>query len=79
MPSALPATDDIAIDAGSLSTAVARIWAALGIHVADAQTVAADLVAADLEGIPSHGVMLVPMYVERLISGSVSRHSLGTS
>ena len=77
MPSALPAADDIAIDAGSLSAAVARIWAALGIHAADAETVAADLVAADLEGIPSHGVMLVPMYVERLISGSVSRHSLG--
>jgi LDH2 family malate/lactate/ureidoglycolate dehydrogenase len=77
MPGASPVTSDIAIDAASLSAAVARIWSALGVDAADAETVAADLVAADLEGIPSHGVMLVPLYVERLISGSVSRHSRG--
>jgi LDH2 family malate/lactate/ureidoglycolate dehydrogenase len=28
-----------------------------------------------MRGIPSHGVLLVPMYVERLRSGSVSRHT----
>jgi LDH2 family malate/lactate/ureidoglycolate dehydrogenase len=39
--------------------------------------VAADLVAADLEGIASHGVMLLPMYVERINKGSVSRRSAG--
>ena len=77
MSSASSAPDNIAIDAGSLSTAVARIWAALGLDVADAQTVAADLVAADLEGIPSHGVMLVPMYVERFLGGSVSPRGHG--
>jgi LDH2 family malate/lactate/ureidoglycolate dehydrogenase len=43
----------------------------------DAQVVAADLVAADLEGIASHGVMLLPMYVERINKGSVSRRSAG--
>ena len=77
MPSGSPSSGDVAIDAGTLSAAVARIWLALGIDAADAETVAADLVAADLEGIPSHGVMLVPMYVERLLSGSVSRYSRG--
>jgi LDH2 family malate/lactate/ureidoglycolate dehydrogenase len=50
---------------------------AVGIAAADAQVVAADLVAADLEGIASHGVMLVPMYVERINKGSVSRRSAG--
>jgi LDH2 family malate/lactate/ureidoglycolate dehydrogenase len=30
------------------------------------------LVAADLLGVPSHGVLLVPMYVERIPHGSVS-------
>jgi LDH2 family malate/lactate/ureidoglycolate dehydrogenase len=50
---------------------------AVGIAAADAQVVAADLVAADVEGIASHGVMLVPMYVERINKGSVSRRSAG--
>lgn len=67
----------VAIDAQRLISAVADIFAAVGIAVADAQVVAADLVAADLEGIASHGVMLVPMYVERIKNGSVSRRSAG--
>jgi LDH2 family malate/lactate/ureidoglycolate dehydrogenase len=35
------------------------------------------LVAADLEGIASHGVMLVPMYIDRINQGSVSPRSVG--
>jgi LDH2 family malate/lactate/ureidoglycolate dehydrogenase len=58
-----------------LTAAVARIFTALGLAPADAAVVADDLVAADLEGIASHGVMLVPMYVDRMLAGSVSlRH-----
>ena len=45
------------------------IFAALGIAQADAEVVANDLVLADLEGIGSHGVMLVPMYVDRILQG----------
>jgi LDH2 family malate/lactate/ureidoglycolate dehydrogenase len=71
------AADTVAIDAQRLTAAVADIFAAVGIAAADAQLVAADLVAADLEGIASHGVMLVPMYVERINKGSVSRRSTG--
>jgi LDH2 family malate/lactate/ureidoglycolate dehydrogenase len=56
---------------------VADIFTAAGIAAADAQVVAADLVAADLEGIASHGVMLLPMYIERINKGSVSRRSAG--
>src|SRR5215470_783064 len=67
----------VAIDARRLISAVADIFTAAGIAAADAQVVAADLVAADLEGIASHGVMLVPMYIERINSGSVSRRSTG--
>ena len=52
---------------------VQRVFAALGLPEGAALAVAQSLVAADLEGIPSHGVMLVPMYVERLRAGSVSR------
>jgi LDH2 family malate/lactate/ureidoglycolate dehydrogenase len=55
------AAGSVAIDAQRLISAVADIFMAVGIAAADAQVVAADLVAADLEGIASHGVMLVPM------------------
>src|SRR5438034_1817858 len=71
------ATGAVPIDAQRLTSVVADIFTACGIAVADAQIVAADLVAADLEGIASHGVMLVPMYVDRINQGSVSRRSAG--
>jgi LDH2 family malate/lactate/ureidoglycolate dehydrogenase len=67
----------VAVDAQRLISAVGDILTAVGIAAADARLVAADLVAADLEGIPSHGVMLLPMYVERIDKGSVSRASAG--
>jgi len=51
---------------------VADIFAKLGVPPAAAHLVAESIVAADVEGIPSHGVMLVPMYVDRMLAGSVS-------
>src|SRR4029450_9162182 len=74
---AADAPGSVAIDAQRLISAVADIFMAVGIAAADAQVVAADLVAADVEGIASHGVMLVPMYVEGINKGSVSRRSAG--
>jgi LDH2 family malate/lactate/ureidoglycolate dehydrogenase len=68
----------VAIDARRLTAAVTDVLVAAGIRAQDAETVAADLVAADLEGIASHGVMLLPMYVERIVKGSVSRASSGS-
>lgn len=72
---ALP--DRVLVEARRLADTVARIFAALGIAQADAETVANDLALAELEGIGSHGVMLVPMYVDRILAGSVSRRSRG--
>ena len=63
--------------ADALVRAVADCFLAAGIPAADAASVAEDLVAADLEGVASHGVMLVPMYIERIRSGSVSKLSRG--
>lgn len=60
------------VDAGALSAAVSAIFARLGVADAAAARVADALVEADLEGIASHGVMLVPMYAQRLRSGSVT-------
>src|SRR5262249_41169831 len=76
MPADAAGAGAVAIDAQRLISAIADIFAAVGIAVEDAQ-VAADLVAADLEGISSHGVMLLPMYIERINKGSVSRRSAG--
>jgi len=67
----------IRIEAEKLASVVADIFVALGIAPADARLVADDLVLADLEGIGSHGVMLLPMYVERIQKGSVSTASRG--
>ncbi len=60
-----------------LTDAVTRIFIALGMAPDDAAVVADDLVAADLEGVASHGVMLVPMYVDRMLTGSVSTRRAG--
>jgi len=75
--SASSATAAKGIEAHRLAAAVAAIFAAVGIRPEDAAIVAEDLVAADLEGVASHGVMLLPMYVARIAEGSVSRKSLG--
>jgi LDH2 family malate/lactate/ureidoglycolate dehydrogenase len=56
-----------------LSAFVAGLFAAVGVAPAAAARVAGGLVDADTEGLRSHGVMLVDMYVERLRQGSVSR------
>lgn len=71
------AEGDGGISAAALVDAVAAIFVATGVARADAHTVAEDLVAADVEGVASHGVMLVPMYVDRLRAGSVSKASRG--
>jgi LDH2 family malate/lactate/ureidoglycolate dehydrogenase len=74
---ASPLPDRVLVDAKRLGDTVARIFVALGIAPTDAETVANDLVIAELEGVGSHGVMLVPMYVERILKGSVSKRSQG--
>jgi len=51
---------------------VAEIFARLGVPAEAARLSAAALVAADVEGMSSHGVTLVPLYVERILAGSVS-------
>ena len=68
----------IDIAAADLLSLVARIFTVSGLREADANRVAEGLVNADLEGLPSHGVMLAEMYVDRLRAGSVSTKSAGT-
>lgn len=49
----------------------AQVLQSCKVPAADAQFTAASLVEADLQGVASHGCMLLPMYVERLLAGSV--------
>ena len=79
MPSVSGSTapEPVRVEAQRLIAAASRIFSALGVTPKDARTVAEDLVTADLEGVASHGVMLLPMYVDRLMQGSVSRRDSG--
>jgi LDH2 family malate/lactate/ureidoglycolate dehydrogenase len=78
MASAAPApSEKRAVGAAELTAAVVAILAGAGVRREDAAVVAEDLVAADLEGVASHGVMLVPMYLDRFLAGSISRLSAG--
>jgi LDH2 family malate/lactate/ureidoglycolate dehydrogenase len=56
----------------ALKSFVAEVFTRLGVPPEAAWMSAAALVAADVEGMSSHGVVLVPMYVERMLEGSVS-------
>jgi LDH2 family malate/lactate/ureidoglycolate dehydrogenase len=60
------------VPAEALRTAAARVFAALGLPEDAAGAIAAGLVDADMRGIPSHGLMLVPMYADRMRAGSVT-------
>lgn len=66
------------VSAGWLREATATIFIAAGFDPPAAGEIADALIDADLRGTPSHGVMLVPMYVERLRAGSVTRATSAT-
>jgi LDH2 family malate/lactate/ureidoglycolate dehydrogenase len=57
----------------ALTDWICTLFMKTGVPQSPARLVAESLVAADLEGIASHGVMLVPMYVDRLLAGSISK------
>jgi len=67
------------VPAADLRDFVARLFMAAGVSAAAAESVAEGLVEADLEGLPSHGVMLTDMYIERLRKGSVSLSTSATT
>ncbi len=68
----MPDDRSVCIPAPDLIATTARVFGALGLPDHAAAAVAEGLVDADMRGIPSHGLMLVPMYAERIRAGSVS-------
>jgi len=73
----MPDDRSVRIPAPDLLAATARLFGALGLPDAAAKAVAEGLVDADMRGIPSHGLMLVPMYAERIGAGSVTTATEG--
>tara|TARA_B110001450_G_scaffold249604_1_gene267198 strand:- start:3807 stop:4862 length:1056 start_codon:yes stop_codon:yes gene_type:complete len=67
----------VVFDGTQLRKDIATLFEAAGLNKAGAADVADALVEADEEGVFSHGTMLVPMYVERLQKGSLSKGSKG--
>jgi LDH2 family malate/lactate/ureidoglycolate dehydrogenase len=67
----------VRIPASALLGATARVFGALGLPEQAAAAVAEGLVDGDMRGIPSHGLMLVPMYAERIQAGSVTTAAAG--
>jgi hypothetical protein len=65
-------SDRVTVAPSWLRSAVTSIFTEAGLSTNAAETVAESLVAAEMRGINSHGALLVPMYVERLLAGSVS-------
>ena len=62
----------IQVEADVLSKFVAALFCACGAPAGVANKVAQSLVDSELSGQSSHGVMLVDMYVDRLLNGSVA-------
>jgi LDH2 family malate/lactate/ureidoglycolate dehydrogenase/quinol monooxygenase YgiN len=74
--SALPALDvakenpERSVAAGELLALAVDIFARAGVPVDEAQIVANALVEADLRGMQSHGVLRIPIYVEKIRAGA---------
>jgi ureidoglycolate dehydrogenase (NAD+) len=60
------------IDQAALAGFCREVLTRVGLGTEDAATVAGSLVAADLRGVSSHGVMRLPIYVERIRRGLVA-------
>jgi len=70
--SAMPTSSPARVPVAALVDLTAAIFVAAKVPAADARYAAESLITADCEGIGSHGAMLVPMYVDRLLAGSIA-------
>lgn len=70
-PSPAPALaeDDRVVDADALAAFARELFARVGLPAEDAALVAESLVLADLRGMQSHGVLRIPIYVEKIRAG----------
>src|SRR5687768_9194691 len=69
--------ETVAISVDDLRAFTLDLLQAAGVPAAAARSVADGLLAADMEGQPSHGLMLLTMYLDRIAGGSVSASGEG--
>lgn len=67
-----PAAGKIRVAVEALTDVVARLFVAAGLGETAGRTMAAALIEAEQQGLPSHGLMHLPLYLDRLRAGSVS-------
>ena len=63
--------DDLRISASWAHDAVVRSLGAVGVPADHAEIVADQLIAADLRGVDTHGLLRLPVYVRRIRSGEL--------
>jgi LDH2 family malate/lactate/ureidoglycolate dehydrogenase len=68
---------DILISAPELTTLAAQLLDAIGVPPAKSRLVAESLVAANLRGVDSHGVQLLPYYIEQIEWGDMDVQAHG--
>ena len=68
---------DVLIPASELTPFAARLLQAVRVPAAKAQLVAESLVASNLRGVDSHGVQLLPYYLEQVEWGDMDPHADG--
>lgn len=67
-----PTEDGYRVNAGNLETLATAMLTKVGVPAEDAAIVARGLILADLRGMNSHGVLRLPVYIQRLREGGFS-------
>ncbi len=62
---------DSDVDVARLTSVLSALFGAAGVSIDDARVTVDSLVAAEVDGVSSHGIALVPLYLERLRAGGV--------
>jgi LDH2 family malate/lactate/ureidoglycolate dehydrogenase len=65
------------IAASDLLRLAGRILDAAGVPPAKSAIVAQSLIAANLRGVDSHGIQLLPLYIKQFLAGNVNIHAEG--
>jgi LDH2 family malate/lactate/ureidoglycolate dehydrogenase len=68
---------DVLVSAPALTTFAARLLEAVRVSTAKARLVAESLVASNLRGVDSHGLQLLPYYLEQMSGATWMRMRMG--
>ncbi len=65
-------TETVLVEEGALTRFCTACFEAAGVPAPDALAASVNLVEADLRGVESHGVVRLPIYVQRLLAGAMN-------